>query len=70
MAAEAKAGKPRGKTASNAVRITREAIEAARIAAAFKGLTVSEYVSGVVLARALKDVDEGYRRLGSRGGKP
>ena len=46
---------------SNAVRLSYEAVEAAKIAAAFKGQTVADYVSEVVLAAANRDIEEGYR---------
>lgn len=54
---------------SNAVRLSFEAVEAAKIAAAFKGQTVADYVSAVVLEAANRDIEEGYRAR-SRGGTP
>ncbi len=45
-----------------ALKLTIEAIEAAKIAAAFKGLTLLEYASGVLLEAANRDIDESYKR--------
>ncbi len=44
-----------------AVKLTIEAIEAAKIAAAFKGLNLMEYASAVLLEQANRDIEEGYR---------
>ena len=51
-----------------AVKLTVEAIEAAKIAAAFKGKSVMEYASEVLLEAANRDIEEGYRaRAAGRG---
>jgi hypothetical protein len=44
-----------------AVKLTVEAIEAAKIAAAFKGITLMEYASAVLLEAANRDIEQGYR---------
>jgi len=44
-----------------AVKLTIEAIEAAKIAAAFKGKNLMEYASEVLLEAANRDIEEGYR---------
>jgi hypothetical protein len=44
-----------------AVKLTIEAIEAAKIAAAFKGMNLMEYASAVLLEVANRDIEEGYR---------
>lgn len=44
-----------------AVKLTIEAIEAAKIAAAFKGMNLMEYASQVLLEAANRDIEEGYR---------
>ena len=44
-----------------AVKLTVEAIEAAKIAAAFKGMNLMEYASAVLLEQANRDIEEGYR---------
>ena len=43
------------------LKLTIDSIEAAKIAAAFKGLTLSEYASQVLLLVANRDIEEGYR---------
>jgi hypothetical protein len=43
------------------IRIDVEALEAAKIAAAFKGMTVMDYASKVLLEAANKDIEECYR---------
>jgi len=48
-----------------AVKLTDEAIKAAKIAAAFRGMTVMEYASQVLLQAANRDIEEGYRRRAS-----
>lgn len=44
-----------------AVKLTIEAIEAAKIAAAFKGMTLMDYASAVLIQAANRDIEEGYR---------
>ena len=51
---------PDQKTTS--VKLTQEAVEAARIASAFKGLTLYEYASEILLVAANRDIEEGYRQ--------
>jgi len=46
---------------TTSVKLTMEAVEAARIAAAFRGKTLYEYASEVLLAAANRDIEEGYR---------
>jgi hypothetical protein len=43
------------------LKLSSEAVEAAKIAAAFKGLTLLEYASRVLLEAANRDIEEGYR---------
>lgn len=43
------------------VRIEVEALEAAKIAAAFKGISVVQYISNVLKEAADRDIEEGYR---------
>jgi uncharacterized protein (DUF1778 family) len=47
------------------IRIGTEALEAAKIAAAFKNMTVMDYVTEVVLEHANRDIEEGYRARSS-----
>ena len=48
------------------IRLDVEAIEAAKIAAAFKGMSVMDYASRILLEQANRDIEEGYRnRMGS-----
>jgi hypothetical protein len=52
-----------------AVKLTVEAIEAAKIAAAFKGMNLMQYASEVLLDAATRDIEEGYRlRSGGQHG--
>lgn len=50
------------------VRIELEALEAAKIAAAFKGISVVQYISRVLKEAADRDIEEGYRARA--GGSP
>jgi hypothetical protein len=43
------------------IRIEEKALEAARIAASYKGMTVMDYASKVLLDQALRDIEEGHR---------
>jgi hypothetical protein len=43
------------------VRISKAALEAARIAAAYRGMSVMDYVSQLVLAGAERDIEESHR---------
>ena len=43
------------------VRLTAEALDAARIAASFQGLTLSEYASAALLEAANRDIEKGYQ---------
>ena len=43
------------------VRIGVDALEAAKIAAAYKGLSVVEYITQNILAVANRDIEEGHR---------
>lgn len=43
------------------VRLTMEALDAARIAASFQGLTLSEYASAALLEAANRDIEKGYQ---------
>lgn len=43
------------------VRLTTEALDAARIAASFQGLTLSEYASAALLEIANRDIERGYQ---------
>ncbi len=53
-----------------AVKLTVEAIKAAKIAAAFKGMTVMEYASQVLLQAANRDIEEGYCQRASGSPAP
>ena len=53
-----------------AVKLTIESIEAAKIAAAFKGMNLMEYASAVLLERANQDIEEGYRDRSSETKPP
>jgi hypothetical protein len=46
---------------TTSMRIGSDVTKQAKIAAAFKGLTVLDYVSQVVLAAAARDIEESYR---------
>jgi hypothetical protein len=48
---------------TTSMRIGSDVTELAKIAASFKGLSIMEYVSEVVRAAALRDIDEGHRAL-------
>jgi hypothetical protein len=48
---------------TTSMRIGADVTELARIAASFKGQTIMEYVSEVVRAAAMRDIDEGHRAL-------
>lgn len=52
------------------VRIDVEALEAAKIAAAFKGISVVQYISAILLEQANKDIEEGYRTRSGAAHKP
>ncbi len=56
-----------GERKAMAVKLTIESIEAAKIAAAFKGMNLMEYASAVLLEQANRDIEEGYR---DRSGEP
>jgi predicted DNA binding CopG/RHH family protein len=43
------------------IRITLEALEAGKIAAAYQGISLSEYASQVLLEAANRDIEEGHR---------
>jgi predicted DNA binding CopG/RHH family protein len=43
------------------IRVGLEALEAAKIAAAYKGLTVMDYVTALVFEAANRDIEEGHR---------
>jgi hypothetical protein len=43
------------------IRITLEALEAGKIAAAYQGMSLSEYASHVLLEAANRDIEEGHR---------
>ncbi len=55
---------------TTAVKLTQEAVDAAKIAAAFKGLTLYEYASQVLLEAANRDIEEGYRHRAGAAPKP
>jgi hypothetical protein len=44
------------------IRLTVEAIDAARIAASYKKMTVLDYASAVILEQANRDIEEGHRQ--------
>ena len=47
---------------TTSVKLTQEAVDAAKIAAAFKGVALYEYASEILLAAANRDIEEGYRQ--------
>jgi len=49
---------------ATSIRIELKAVEVARVAAAYKGLSMAEYITGVVLEAANRDIEEGYRARG------
>ena len=55
---------------TTSMRIGVDVVEAAKIAAAFKGVTMMEYVSQIVLEAANRDIEEGYRSRSSPPAKP
>lgn len=48
---------------TTSMRIGTDVTELAKIAASYKGLSIMEYVSEVVRAAALRDIEEGHRAL-------
>lgn len=48
---------------SESVRLSMEAITKARVAAAYQGKTIGEYISDVVLAVVDQHIDEGHSKL-------
>ena len=54
------ARKERGQTMP--IRIDVESLRAAKIAASFKGLSVMQYASKVLLEQAERDIEEGYKQ--------
>jgi hypothetical protein len=58
----------KGKVEATSVRIRIDAVEAAKIAASFKGMTVMDYVSDLVLETANRDIEQGYQARSQ--GKP
>jgi hypothetical protein len=62
---------PTGERRGMPIRISDEALAAARIAAAFEGISIMEYVSRAVLATAEEDIRKGYeRRAQKAAGNP
>ncbi len=51
------------------IRVGIEALEAAKIAAAYKGQTVMDYVTEIVLEAANRDIEEGHRLRSSSPAK-
>jgi hypothetical protein len=51
------------------VRLTRDAIAAAKIAASFKGMTLSQYASTVLVEAANRDIDAWTRARGQVSAK-
>lgn len=50
---------------ATSIRIATDAVDAAKIAAAYKGLTVMDYVSDLVREAANRDIEEGHRSRSS-----
>lgn len=48
---------------SESVRLDSEAMTKARVAAAYAKKTVGEYISGLILTHAEKDIEEGHERM-------
>jgi hypothetical protein len=61
---------PTGERRGMPIRISDEALAAARIAAAFEGISIMEYVSRVVLARAEEDIRKGYEQRAQKPPPP
>jgi hypothetical protein len=55
---------------TTSMRIGVDVVEAAKIAAAFKGVTMMEYVSRIVLEAANRDIEDGYRSRSAPTSKP
>jgi hypothetical protein len=51
------------------VKMDAEVVEECRIAAAFRGLSIAEYISETMRVAARRDIDDGYARR-SEGLKP
>lgn len=52
------------------IRIDVKALEAAKIAASYKGMTVMDYASKVLLDAATKDIEEGHRAWSGSNPEP
>ena len=50
-----------GREETMPIRVSKEALEAARIAAAYAGVSIAKYVSDVVLKAATEDIEKGHR---------
>lgn len=60
----AKKPKPEGvKRDDTTMKVDRFVAERARIAASFKGLSLSEYVSEILRPIVNRDIQEGYRKM-------
>lgn len=49
------------KAETTSIRLHIEAVEAAKIAASFKGLSVVDYASALLLEQANLDIEQGYK---------
>jgi hypothetical protein len=52
------------------VKMDPKVVEECRIAAAFKGMSLAEYLSESMRITAQRDIDDGYASRGGRPGKP
>jgi hypothetical protein len=52
------------------IRLGTEALEAAKIAAAYKGMTLSDYATRVLHEAALRDIEEGHKAFRAAGLQP
>jgi hypothetical protein len=59
-----------GEQKTMSIRLDVEAIEAAKIAASYKRLTVLEYASRVLLEAANRDIEEGHRQRSAAASPP
>ena len=54
---------------ATSIRIALDAVESAKIAAAYKGMTVMDYVTQLVRESAARDIEEGHRLRSNPGTK-
>jgi hypothetical protein len=52
------------------VKMDAKVVEDCRIAAAFRGVSLAEYISETMREAAQRDIDEGYRQRDQPAGRP